>query len=60
MADRTGRRYVRAETLDARIGALRVTLGCIVLGKAPASGAAARGKGVANAAEALDFARRLK
>ncbi|MBV7394283.1 VWA domain-containing protein [Mameliella alba] len=32
LADRTGGRYVRAETVDELIGALRVTLGCNVLG----------------------------
>jgi Ca-activated chloride channel family protein len=60
MADRTGGRYVRAETLDALIGALRVTLGCNVFGNAPASGESAGGKAGAKAAETLDFARRLK
>lgn len=32
LADRTGGRYVRAESVDELIGALRVTLGCNVLG----------------------------
>ncbi|GGF70455.1 Ca-activated chloride channel family protein [Mameliella alba] len=36
LADRTGGRYVRAETVDELIGALRVTLGCNVLGALPA------------------------
>ena len=38
LADRTGGRYVRAETVDELIGALRVTLGCNVLGALPVQG----------------------
>ena len=34
LADRTGGRYVGAETVDELVGALRVTLGCNVFGQA--------------------------
>ena len=32
LADETGGKYVRAETVDELIGALQVTLGCTVMG----------------------------
>lgn len=42
LADRTGGKYVGAETLDELVGALRVTLGCNVFGRAAGRDMASR------------------
>jgi Ca-activated chloride channel family protein len=39
LADATGGEYIAAETPEDLIAALRVTLGCVVLGARPAQGA---------------------